>query len=144
MESLAELIEFADENQITVDWLPMRRAESLSMPLPDGGYGVAIDPAKIHSRADERCKVAHEVGHCMRGAFYNRYSGFDLREKQENRADRWAILHLIPKNELEEAVLSGCTELWSLADRFNVTEEFMKKAICLYTYGNLAVEQYFV
>ena len=41
------------------------------------------------------------------------------------------------------AVAEGCTELWELAERFGVTEQFMKKAICLYVHGNTAVELYF-
>ena len=45
--------------------------------------------------------------------------------------------------ELDEAVASGCTELRELAEHFNVTEEFMKKAVCWYTHGNLACDLYF-
>jgi len=40
-------------------------------------------------------------------------------------------------------VAEGCTELWQLADRFGVTEDFVKKAVCLYVHGNLATELYF-
>ena len=37
----------------------------------------------------------------------------------------------------------GHTEMWDLADYFHVTEDFMRKAVCWYTYGNLATELYF-
>ena len=85
--------------------------------------------AKVH--------LAHEIGHCVCGAFYNPYSSFDIRQKHEHRADKWAIKKLIPVDELDEAVAAGHTELWDLADYFGVTEEFMKKAVCWYTHGNL-------
>lgn len=39
---------------------------------------------------------------------------------------------LIPKDELDEAVKKGCTEVWDLAEYFGVTEPFMLKAIEYY------------
>jgi len=142
LRSLHSLLNIASENGISLDWFSMQRAESLSLPLPNGEFGVAIDPDKIRSSADESCKVAHEIGHCMTGAFYNRYSTFDLREKQEHRADRWAIEQIIPVEELDSAIAEGFTEIWMLAEHFGVTEEFMQKAVCYYTHGNLDVEHY--
>ena len=46
-------------------------------------------------------------------------------------------------DDLDDAVAEGCTELWELAERFGVTEGFMKKAVCLYVHGNVAEELYF-
>lgn len=120
----------------------MARAESLSVPLPGGRYGVAIDPGKVRSIADERVKLGHELGHCERGAFYNPYAVCDVRRKHENRADKWAVEHFLSADDLDEAVADGCTEMWELADRFDVTEEFMRKAVCWYVHGNLDVEEY--
>ena len=37
----------------------------------------------------------------------------------------------------------GYTEVWELAELFGVTEQFMRKAICLYVHGNVAEELYF-
>jgi len=66
-----------------------------------------------------------------------------LRQKQENRADRWAIETLISPGELDDAVALGCTDLWMLAEHFGVTEGFMRKVVCWYTHGNLAADLYF-
>ena len=44
---------------------------------------------------------------------------------------------------LDDAIASGHTDLWDLADYFGVTESFLKKALCLYVHGNLATELYF-
>ena len=73
----------------------------------------------------------------MTGSFYNVYSPCDSRQRHENRADRWAIKKLITEDELERAVKKGYTELWELAEFFNVTEDLMRKAVSLYKYGNL-------
>lgn len=142
LRDLKDLYIFAEERGIDVDRFPMARAESLSVPLPGGGYAIAIDPEKVVSMADERVKLGHELGHCERGGFYNPYATCDVRRKHENRADKWEIEQFLSEEELDEAVAEGYTQLWELAERFNVTEAFMRKAVCWYVHGNLAVEEY--
>ncbi len=143
MVTLQALYTQAQEQNITVDRLPLTKREALSLMEPDGSCFICLDPQKLRSQAEERTKLGHELGHCFTGSFYNRYAAIDCRQKHENRADRWEIQRLIPVEELDSAVASGCTELWELAEHFGVTEEFMRKAVCLYTYGNLAAELYF-
>ena len=65
------------------------------------------------------------------------------RQRHENRADKWAVTALIPVDALDDAVADGCTEVWELAERFQVTEEFVRKAVCWYVHGNMAAELYF-
>lgn len=77
--------------------------------------------------------LAHEIGHCIRGAFYNPYAKTDIRKKYENHADKWAIRHLIPKEDWFAALHDGYTEVWELAEYFDVTEEFIRKAHELYS-----------
>ena len=50
---------------------------------------------------------------------------------------------LIPVDALDDAVADCCTEVWELAERFQVTEEFVRKAVCWYVHGNMAAELYF-
>lgn len=93
--------------------------------------------------AQEKTQLAHEIGHCETGSFYSRYVKVDSRQRHENRADKWAVRRLISADDLDNAVAEGHTELWDLADYFGVTEELMRKAVCLYTHGNIAAELYF-
>ena len=138
MKALQQIYRLAERKNITVDRFALKNREALSIMEDDGACFVAVDPEKIKSEADERTKLAHEVGHCVKGAFYNKYSSFDNRQKHENRADKWAIRYLIPAKDLDSAVAEGCTEVWELAEHFGVTEDFIRKAMCYYTYGNLA------
>ena len=87
--------------------------------------------------------VAHEGGHIATGSTHRVNSPYDLIEKHEVKADKWAVRKLISEQALDDAVAEGNTELWQLAEHFGVTEEFMKKAVCWYTHGNLAAELYF-
>lgn len=143
MIDLLDLYCYADRHAVEVYWFPMNTAESLSMMAPDGSCHIAMDPWYLDTFSEEKTKLAHELGHCETGSFYNRYAKLDLRQKHENRADKWAVEHLISADDLDEAVSEGYTELWSLADHLGVTEDFMRKAVCWHVHGNLAADLYF-
>lgn len=143
MTDLLELYEIAEQEQIEVDCFEMKKREAFSIMCADGECFIAIDPLKLTSATDEKEKLAHELGHCMTGSFYNAAATCDLRQKHENCADRWAIQNLIPEGDFRAAIDSGYTEPWELAELFDVPEPFVRKAICLYTQGNLATELYF-
>lgn len=144
MSELLALYQYAEAAGHDVYWYSFDdETESLSVQFPDGSCAIAINPYQLSSWGDETVKLAHEIGHCETGAFYNRHAACDIRRKHENRADKWAIKALIPEDELDAAVADGCTDMWALAERFGVTEDFMRKAVCWYTYGNLATELHF-
>lgn len=143
MKTLQELYQIADRENIPVDRFTLFSREVLSIMDEDGSCFIALDPTKIRGETDERHKLAHELGHCLTGAFYNQYSNYDCRQKHENKADKWVVKQLIPAEELDEAVAAGHTEIWDLADYFGVTEDLARKAVCYYVYGNLATELYF-
>lgn len=143
MRALQEFYRLAEQQNITVDLFRLQSREALSLMDSDGQCHIALDPARISCEAEERVRLAHELGHCMTGAFYNRYSDFDCRQRHENKADKWAVAAIVTEDELDEAVAEGCESLFDLAERFGVTEELMKKAVCWYTYGNMAAEMYF-
>ena len=141
--SLLELYDIAERSNIDVDCFSLHKRESLAIQGEDGNCHIAIDPFQLSSEADERVKLGHELGHCKQGAFYNRWAVCDVRKKRENTADKWSIHRLVPVDDLDDAVANGYTEIWSLAEYFNVTEDFMRKALCWYVHGNLATNLYF-
>ena len=126
--TLLDLYNRADAQGIEVDDVPMRSLTSVSFPQ---GW-IALDTAKIQTTAEHKSILAHELGHVETGSFYNIYSPFDLRAKQERRADKAAIKMLVPFKRLLSAMRSGCREVWQLAEYFDVTEELINKAITLY------------
>lgn len=134
------LYRIAQEQNIEILTFPMSENESMSVMLNDGTCFVGMDNAVRDGSVEERVHLAHELGHCITGAFYNAYSPADLRQKHENKADKWAIAQLVPEQDFKNAVRSGITEPWHLAELFNVTVQFMMKAICFYKYGNLNTE----
>lgn len=121
----------------------MEENGSMSLMADSGDCVIGIDPRLQNGSIQERVHMGHELGHCVTGSFYNRYAAIDCRQRHENRANKWAIQHLIPVEDLDDAVAHGCTELWELAERFGVTEDFAKKAVCYYVHGNVAADLYF-
>ena len=143
MKTLREFYQLAQTEHIPVDYFRLSKREALSIMDEDGDCFIALDPQRITNEDDERLKLAHELGHCLTGAFYNRYSDFDCRQRHENTADKWAISQLVSVDDLDNAVAEGYTEIWELADLFGVTEDFLKKAVCYHVHGNVAAELYF-
>lgn len=132
MTMLAELYETAYLNDITVMSFEMNEAEALSVMTENEDCYIALDPHKLKSVADETVKLAHDLGHCMTGAFYNRYSKFNSISQKEYRADKWAVHKLLPFYKLQEAFENGIVEVWKLAEYFEVTEDFIETALLVY------------
>ena len=130
MNSL-ELYKLAEESGVSVQTHPLPLNESVSFRL-EGDYYALIDPAQMETSADERVHLAHELGHCVTGNFYNPYSKLDVREKHEHRANVWAIRQLIPMDNLLQRLQQGLTEAWQLAETFNVPQWFMMQAMEYY------------
>ena len=141
--NIQNLYNIAHRREIEVLTYPLPYNGSMSVMDENGHCYVGMDESVQDGDVRERVHLAHELGHCATGSFYNIYATADCRQKHENRADKWAIRRLIPVAALDDAVAEGCTELWALAERFGVTEGFMRKALCYYVHGNLATQLYF-
>lgn len=137
------LYTLASKQNIPVLTYPMPQNGSMSVMTDAGDCCIGMDQSVQDGAVRERVHLAHELGHCLTGSFYNIHATMDRRQRHENRADKWAIQALIPVEELDDAIAGGCTQMWELAERFGVTETFMRKAVCYYVHGNLATELYF-
>ena len=144
MNNLDNLYSLAKEHNIEIFAFSLPSVESMSIMDCDGTCYIGIDPFSIDSYADETQHLAHELGHCITGSFYNKYSDYDIRARHEYKANKWAIKKLIPEDKLQSAVKMGFTELWELSDYFNVPAPFMKKAIEYYKEQELSlvIEEY--
>ena len=128
----SELYEIAEENGTEIICCDLPQTRSASVRTSSGRCYIGIDPFEIETTAEERVHLAHEIGHCETLAFYNAYSPLEIREKHELRADRWAVSRLVPMRELTDALKHGISEIWALAEHFEVTEDFMRKVLKIY------------
>ena len=137
MFELSQFYDYCRQNR--VDVIPYRGIPQPGATIRDGGqYAVFLDFSQIMSTRLLRGICAHEVGHAATGALHKVSSPYDLIAKHEYKADKWAIEQLVPARELDAAVAHGCTDLYSLAEHFDVTVPLMEKAVSLHTHGNLS------
>lgn len=131
------LYQVAEKENIRIDRMSIPLTVGIAVP-----GAICLDEDLTFDGPLERSVMAHELGHCLTDSFYHRSAPAFIRRRMENRADKWAVSNLVPKNELRNAILDGRTSIWDLAEYFNVTDDLIKKAICLYTTGNLELEYY--
>ena len=128
--TLEELYIQCDKKGIDVYYFPLKRSSVKGIALPDGT--IALDRDKISSKTEEKEVIAHELAHIETESFYNVYSDCDIKSKQERKAETHAIRKLVPQNELAKAIKGGTTQLWELAEEFEVSCPLMKKAVEYY------------
>lgn len=129
MQNLINLYDLANDNNIKVYDYRMTNLDmdAISIKTPYA-IGVFLDYNQIDSIAKEKYLLGHELGHCITGAMHKIRSRFELKKRNEYRADRWAVHQLIPFDELSKAVNKGIVESWELAEYFNVPEDFIRTA----------------
>lgn len=131
MHKLLGLYSQLEKDGIAVFDYPVEIADASTIYL-NKRYAIFIDINQYQTVAEEFSALAHEYGHCATGATHAVCSPLDLIEKHEYRADKWAVHHLIPPDKLRQAVEEGYTEPWELAERLDVTEDFLHRAVYIY------------
>lgn len=120
------------------------QSKAVTIRLNDlGTTGVFLDRDRIETSAEEAVTLLHEGGHCATGTTHSIVSPFDLIEKHEYKADKWAVQDAVSRVELDNARRAGYREIYELAEYFNLTEDFMQKVVCWYDHGNLNVNAYY-
>lgn len=129
----SDLYAQAVENGIDVYAYPLRESFSICVKDDDGHCAIAL--RRRLNKVEERTCLAHEMGHCMTGSFYNRYASAGVRGKCEYKADKWAFDRMLPQRALRRAIDAGIEAPWELAEYFGVSEAFVRDA--LYHYANV-------
>lgn len=123
-----KLYSIAEKYDIMVD--------TRDIPLPSMAvelFGIkAIALRHDLTTEQERVCLAHELGHHIRGALYCIEAPCFTRGQCEYKADKWAVHKLIPIRSLYAAFRKGYTEIWQLAEYFDVTEDFVQRTIEIY------------
>ena len=123
---------FAEKEGIHIVGFCLPLTKAVSVMDKSGNCVVGVDNSVHYSRAERMTMLAHELGHCVRGAFYNEFSPLSLKAKCESKANEWAILNCIPYDALIDAYRDGIYTQYELAEHFGVSEKMMAKAIEYY------------
>lgn len=132
MFELSDFYNYCKEHQVDVisyDGCPQPGAT-----VRDGGYyGVFLDFSKIKSTRLLRGICYHELGHVATGALHKVDSPYELVERSEYRANRWAAEQYLNEEAFRTAFADGCTQLWQLAEYFDLPEEDVENALRYWT-----------
>lgn len=132
MFELSDFYGYCQKNQIDVILY-------CGCPLPgatvrdQGEYAIFLDFTKIPSTRLLRGICYHELGHAATGALHKVDSPYELVERSEHRANRWAAEQYLPEEELREAFRFGFTEPWQLAEYFDLPQREIESALHYWT-----------
>lgn len=111
------------------------KIEAFSISVGENSI-ICIDRKKVKDTADEKYKLAHELGHHISKAFYECENDtvykYKLEYDKERQADEYAISLLIPFDEFENILKTDNKELWQIAEFFDVPQDLVKKAFWVY------------
>lgn len=130
-----ELADFYEHCSATgVDVIPFAGMPAEGATLRDGGeYAIFLDFSRIKSTRLLRGVCCHELGHAATGALHKIDSPFETVERSEYRANRYVAEHFITCQEFREAFNAGYTELWQLAEFFELPEADVRRAYDYWT-----------
>lgn len=126
--STEELMNYAEGCGHHIVFIPIQKTKAITLEY--GGSFVAV--SNTLRGTEEKEIVAHELGHCEYGGTYTRCSPFEITEKAEKRADKWAFYKLVPPGDVRAAFRRGIIEPWDLAEQFDVSCQFMCEAMEYY------------
>ena len=128
MFELAEFYGYCRKHQ--VDVIPFMGCPQPGATVRDQGhYAVFLDFSKIRSTRLLRGVCYHELGHAATGALHKVDSPYELVERSEYRANRWSAQHYMTAQDFKEAFAAGYTELWQLAEYFDLPEQDVQAAL---------------
>ena len=132
MFELCDFYEYCRENHIDV--IPFDRCPQPGATVRDEDfYAVFLNFAQIRSARLLRGVCCHELGHAATGALHKVNSPYELVERSEYRANRWCAEHFLTREAFQEAFAAGYTELWQLAEYFDLPEADTQNALTYWT-----------
>ena len=116
--------------QHNVDVIPYDGCPKEGATIRDAGlYAVFLDFTKIKSTRLLRGVCYHELGHVATGALHKVDSPYELAERSEYRANRWAAETFLTEKAFREAFSAGFTEMWQLEEYFDLPEADIRAAL---------------
>ena len=132
MFEICDFYEYCKEQN--VDVIPFDGCPQPGATIRDGcDYAVFLDFTKIRSTRLLRGVCLHELGHIATGALHKVDSPFELVERSEHRANRWAAEAFLTEELFREAFEAGYRELWELAEYFDLPEKCVADALTYWT-----------
>lgn len=132
MFELSDFYSYCRQNHVPV--IPYMGAPAPGTTIHDRGkYAIFLDFSQIPTTRLLRSVCCHEMSHIETGALHKAGSPYELVERSEYRANRHTAQTVLTVSAFREAFALGLTELWQLAEYFDLPEQDIEKALCYWT-----------
>ena len=132
MFELSDFYDFCREHD--VDVIPFDGCPQPAATVRDDGYyAIFLDFTQIKSTRLLRGICCHEMAHAATGALHKVDSPYELAERSEYRAIRWAAENYLTADAFQEAFCAGFTEIWQLSEYFDLPEADIRAALRYWT-----------
>ena len=132
MFELSDFYDFCREHD--VDVIPFDGCPQPAATVRDDGYyAIFLDFTQIKSTRLLRGICCHEMAHAATGALHKVDSPYELVERSEYRANRWAAEQFLTEEAFREAFAAGCREIWQLEEYFDLPESDILAALRYWT-----------
>lgn len=132
MFELSDFYSYCIDNKIDV--IPYGGSPGAGATIRDEDcFAIFLDFSQITSTRLLKGVCYHELGHAATGALHKVSSPYETVERSEYRANRWSAETFLTVEDFQEAFAAGCTELWHLAEYFDLPEADIFKAYCYWT-----------
>ena len=128
MFELSHFYNYCKENR--VDVIPYMGMPAMGATVRDGeAMAIFLDFSLIRSARQLKGVCLHEQGHAATGALHKVSSPYETVERSEYRANRWAAEQYLSEADFRAAFAEGYTELWQLAEYFDLPEADIQNAL---------------
>ena len=132
MFELTDFYRYCREHHIDV--IPFDRCPQPAATVRDQGvYAVFLNFSQIPSSRFLRGVCYHELGHLATGALHKVDSPHERVARSECRAIGWSARVYLTQERFREAFAAGYTELWQLAEYFDLPEQDIQAALSYWT-----------
>ena len=128
MFELAQFYDYCKKSGVQV--IPFSGIPCAGATIRDGNrYAIFLDFSKIRSTRLLRGVCCHELSHVATGALHRANSPYEQAERSEYRANRFAAQNFLTEEAFRQAFAAGYTEVWQLADYFDLPEQDVQWAL---------------
>lgn len=129
---LDSLYKIADNENIVIRRNCPEELVAIAIRFPDDSMLIALSHLMCAPRGASLAELlAHELGHCLTNSFYKTFTK-EERRLCEDKANTWAIQHVMPLSEVEKAKACGVRSVRALSQRFRVSRDFVRRALAYY------------
>lgn len=132
MFQLSDFYEYCKGEHISV--VPFDESPSPGVTMQyKNKFAIFLDFSQMKSVRLVRGVCMHELGHAATGALHKVYSPYETVERNEHKAIKWAAEKFLTADDFRAAFADGYTELWELAEYFDLPEQDVEKAYQYWT-----------